>query len=1115
MKDLPEGRLTILFSDIEGSTELVKRLGPRFPEVLDQHNRLIRGAFRARGGVEVRTIGDAFFYVFHAPLDALLAAVEAQRALQGHAFPHGEPIRVRMGLHTGEIARFDQDYAGFEVHRAARIAGAAHGGQVLVSQVTADALAGLLPPGLSLLDRGAHWLKDIDAPEPLLQAQAEGMRQVDRAPVSLGRPPLRMELRSAPDPATAPRESDQLRDDLRQALLGEGAPLQLSEAELARLVQLAPADIETLWLSRIAEWSQPRYRIDTRFVRLTLLLDQGAQVGGERWLAAPERFESLPELIEALAPPALVLLGPPGSGKSTLLRHLELSLCSEAIRAAAAGSGQDDPPGPVPCFVALASYRATLPGAPPPPPLAWLAERWRQRYPGLPTLDSLAEAGRLVLLLDGLNEMPHADEGEYRRKVEAWREALRELLQLRPGNRVVFSCRSLDYSAPLSTPELPVPQLRVEPFDDARVQQYLALHLPDRAPAIWRELAGRPSLDMLRRPYFLSLLVAQVAETGQLPPGPASLFTGFVRQALRREIEQGNALFADGELLAERDGRRLLQARQWRTPWELPSRGALIPGLERLAFGMQDSQSASAGHQVRVGYDDALDLLAHPRDADILRAGAALALLDEDLERDELRFFHQLLQEYFAARRLARAPEPERVAKPWRASELEPALALLLDRLAPADPLPVLPATGWEETSRLAAVMAEDPVAYLSGLMAADLPLAGRCAAEPELAGRLPEALVDTLRAALVARAEDPAADLRARIPAARALGRLGDPRLASVADGAALLPPFVEIPSGPVRMGSADDDALARPDERPAGRVTVAAFAIGRFPVTNAEWARFMAAGGYAEPRWWPTGPAADWRRGEGVTEGQKHNWRHWRSRFAADPAALETLAEKGTLTPEQAEDWRRYAAMDDSAFERVLEAQFPDARWVAPRKWSDPSFANPAQPVVGICWYEARAYCAWLGALTGQRFRLPSEAEWAAAARGAEGRRFAWGEAFDPLRGNLAATRLKAPAPVGIFPEGRSPEGVDDLSGSCFEWTGSLYGREDGRPDFTYPYRGDDGREDADAPAELLRVARGGSWADGEATARAAYRYPVHPALRHTTVGFRLVRDLGDSSR
>jgi len=122
MNDLPSGTVTLLFTDIEGSTRLLQELGTDYREALDEHRRVIRNAFETRGGVEVDTQGDAFFVAFPAARDAVDAAREAQQALASG------PIRVRMGIHTGEPERTGSGYVGMDVHRAARIASAAHGG---------------------------------------------------------------------------------------------------------------------------------------------------------------------------------------------------------------------------------------------------------------------------------------------------------------------------------------------------------------------------------------------------------------------------------------------------------------------------------------------------------------------------------------------------------------------------------------------------------------------------------------------------------------------------------------------------------------------------------------------------------------------------------------------------------------------------------------------------------------------------------------------------------------------------------------------------------------------------------------------------------------------------
>ena len=147
--------LTFLFTDIEGSTALLGRLGDDdYAQVLAGHHALIRSALAAHDGREVDTQGDAFFAVFSSPRGCLAAVLQMQQAIAGHAWPGGERVRVRMGIHCGEAARTATGLVGLEVHRAARVAAAAHGGQVLVSEAAAALVRDGLPEGAALADLG-------------------------------------------------------------------------------------------------------------------------------------------------------------------------------------------------------------------------------------------------------------------------------------------------------------------------------------------------------------------------------------------------------------------------------------------------------------------------------------------------------------------------------------------------------------------------------------------------------------------------------------------------------------------------------------------------------------------------------------------------------------------------------------------------------------------------------------------------------------------------------------------------------------------------------------------------------------------------------------------------
>jgi len=162
MSTLPGGTVTFVFTDIEGSTQLLQELGDEaYGRVSGDHRRLVRETFGAQGGTEIDTQGDAFFFSFTRARDAVAAAVAAQRALHDHEWPDGKEVRVRMGVHTGEPHVGEEGYLGLDVVRAARISAAGHGGQILISETTRALLGNQLPEGVAVHDLGQQHLKDV------------------------------------------------------------------------------------------------------------------------------------------------------------------------------------------------------------------------------------------------------------------------------------------------------------------------------------------------------------------------------------------------------------------------------------------------------------------------------------------------------------------------------------------------------------------------------------------------------------------------------------------------------------------------------------------------------------------------------------------------------------------------------------------------------------------------------------------------------------------------------------------------------------------------------------------------------------------------------------------
>ncbi|CAG0998566.1 partial Hercynine oxygenase, partial [Gammaproteobacteria bacterium] len=234
---------------------------------------------------------------------------------------------------------------------------------------------------------------------------------------------------------------------------------------------------------------------------------------------------------------------------------------------------------------------------------------------------------------------------------------------------------------------------------------------------------------------------------------------------------------------------------------------------------------------------------------------------------------------------------------------------------------------------------------------------------------------------------------------------------------------------------------------ETPQHGVDLPAYAIGRYPVTNAEFKRFIDDGGYVTHEYWTD---AGWRQKE-------------------------------------------------------------SENWKIPRFWNDTTWNDASQPVVGVSWYEAVAYCRWLSKKAGKAYRLPTEAEWEKAARGTDGRRYPWGNQWNKTKCNNIESGSAATMPVGQFsPQGDSPYGVGDMVGQVWEWCSTRYGGIEAQPQFLYPYRFDDEREDYDG--DDTRVLRGGSWSSKPAAAycRCTCYGKFEPEHRGNSKGFRCTRTL-----
>ncbi len=761
---------------------------------------------------------------------------------------------------------------------------------------------------------------------------------------------------------------------------------------------------------------------------------------------------------------AFLLKGLPGGGKTTVLQRLALDQALARLHDPAAGW--------LPLWTRLASQK------PDETPHEFLARMWRLENPGGDAEAELMQAlhgGRLCILLDALNE---ASRERIKERTNEWRVFAEELPA---GNRLVFSCRTQDYGG-----ELGVQQVEVDPLTDEQIEDFSRRYLGDaQGAAFWDDLRGQHNtlLSLARTPFYLKMMVEEYAAGGHLPPVRAHLFAGFTEKLFGRELRRNHP------------------------DWIEPAAQHLA--LSQLAFAMQE-----IGEGTQVSRDWALNALpdqmtmpdgeavATPP-ATVLRLAHAATLLGETTEEDVrvLRFSHHLLQEYFAAGELLwRLRGGEDLAGLWRVASR--ANEMPAAERGQWDPLPGPPPNNWAQTTILAAGLEPALIAVVQQVNPA---LAARCALESGLDwqnGEVDAAQVVSCRQTLLARQGDVHIHLRSRIEAGLLLGRLKDPRfpLETVDGVRVILPPLVEIAAAEAKIGSGALDFQSFGDERPPHKVPLAAYAIGRYPVTNAEYACFMAAGGYEEERWWTAG-GRYWLHGEpvpGEEDPVEARMRFWQG-LKKNPIEIDQRVKAGIMTLRDADAWREFITVSEDEALAQFQEWYPKNQLKEPRYWQDLDFNNPSQPVVGVCWYEAMAYARWLAAVSGQPFRLPAEPEWEWAARRGS-RAFPWGRRWDLERLNSLEGRVMRTTPVGAYPQDATPDGIHDLSGNVWEWTATRYA--------DYPYRPDAHLEDPDATG--VRVTRGGGWTAHRRMVRCSFRGRYDPWGRLNNLGYRLARSL-----
>ncbi len=811
---------------------------------------------------------------------------------------------------------------------------------------------------------------------------------------------------------------------------------------------------------------------DVPMPRGELSLEAGGKKAREQAeiLERESRPQSLPEILKTF-PGHLAIVGDAGSGKTTLLHVLISALAARDPTQIAPDLANVLPnPRPLPVFLPLRFFEKACcePNgkgyAHCVPDLLRFTDDWFAQWHkcDLPAgfLATALCTGRAWLLLDALDEVVDPAHRETVRYV-IW-----ELAGQLQGTRLIVTARLTAYhNTPLGD-RFTVATVR-DLNEEQRTQMvhalYRGLALPDgerHAKELEQRFRTSESLQALARTPVMVWTAAVIhALRGELTEGRAALYDAYVEILLKQSFKRQRFDVTTVDTLAEGEG------------WPLADRRYYLTYAAFKVHRMLESQpERKGGTRMLIGEDELVDAILAPIFRENLglplrqardQARAFLALMVErsgllyESEQGYTIGDHLTMQEFLAACYLSenyRDDDPEgylpfireAVGRSWWREVLLLTAGHLAEKPGQHAPkfLKLLAAQGSTPPEQLAALA-------LSGQGLLQLHAKVR---RPAWYAGTAQELSDQLYARLYAAPTE--VPIPTRQEAGLVLGRLyglpgegelSDPRFS----GPLGLPAFVRIPAGTFWMG--EDDSPEK-DERPRHKVTLEAYEIARYPTTNAMFARFIAGGGYQAPQWWEEAIAAgDWKEGK-VKDYLGNEW------------------------------------------------------YSLPRYWNDTRWNNSAQPVVGVNWYEAVAYCRWLTATLNDNatYRLPTEAEWERAARGSKETRCPWGSTWEEGRCNSKETNLGVTSPVGLFPQGAAEGGIEDMAGNVWEWCWDWY-------DNGYYARSGDALNPTGPAQGDYRVLRGGSWyEEGQKACRCGSRGWLVPGLEYYNRGFRCIRTL-----
>ena len=692
---------------------------------------------------------------------------------------------------------------------------------------------------------------------------------------------------------------------LLRLLTDEGKRIAGATFTLLKTIRETPITSRTEYdLARFVRWSQDR--LDTSFVKLSLRLAGGESTGS----TVAREVTSLADVLDdSRASNLIVLKGAPGAGKSLQLRFLETLYAIKSIR----NGSPDD--GPLAFCVSLGEHAAQDDKT----PYEWLKARWEQRVraDGMQDLDVRLRRGRMLVLLDGFNEIPFGNADDRRRWMLRWKSTILNDLLENVTNYVIVACRARDLNIGLGGSETPQTLVEMKPLSKEEILRIAEQRDPAAATQLDAAISADPSLlDLYRTPFSLSDYL-EYAAPGGVPKTQSAIFHRRIASALQRERYHSNFQIFDKRWLPDDAVTRFLEhGNALVGAWSMMSALPLLSALGSLAHDLAQAGANNAGtqHVIAISFQDALAKLQnylHLSDeasaSDALFAAADLDLLA--VNEGIVRFNHQTLQEFFAAATLSDKELLAAIEIPSNGFESKLGrLHQVITNLGPGDELPIIPSTGFEEIFARAAEFRSvligssthaNPWVSLERLNVSELNSAARRNINRHLVSEFSQRLEATT-------------DLRERIACLDALGEMGWERV-RLGDRNSLMPDLVTIPANSWQVGAGTEIRALLASTRSSRTVDLDEMQIGRFPVTNHEFSRFIKAGGYTTERYWSF-EGWTWRSGQLSLDEAHARWLRRRDKVAARPRLPVELLRAGSVSVPQAAAILRFGSMSDT---------------------------------------------------------------------------------------------------------------------------------------------------------------------------------------------------------